>query len=34
MDPTVAARALWLKTHPLPMNPTSMVKDSDLRNAR
>jgi hypothetical protein len=33
IDPTVAARALWLQTHPLPTNQTSIVNDSNLRNA-
>jgi hypothetical protein len=42
IDPNVAARALWLETHPLPTipdqtrteGPTSVVNNSDLRNAR
>ena len=41
IDPTIAARALWLETHPLPTGsdatciegPTSVVNNSDLRNA-
>jgi ERF superfamily len=33
IDPTAAARALWLQTHPLPTNPTSVVKNSDMRTA-
>jgi hypothetical protein len=40
IDPTIAARALWLETHPLPTGsdktciegPTSVVNNSDLRN--
>jgi len=42
IDPTAAARALWLETHPLPAisektrveGTTSVVNNSDLRNAR
>ena len=42
IDPTVAARALWLETHPLPTfsdktrveDPTAAVSSSDPRNAR
>jgi len=41
IDPIVAARALWMETHPLPTisdqkrkdRPTSVVNGSDLRNA-
>jgi hypothetical protein len=29
LDPTVAARALWLKTHPLPSGPNSLPADAD-----
>src|SRR5262249_13198566 len=42
IDPNVAARALWLETHPLPTisdqtrieGSTSVANNSDLRNAR
>jgi hypothetical protein len=36
IDPTVAARALWMETHPLPTisdKKTSVVNERDLRNA-
>jgi hypothetical protein len=41
IDPTIAARGLWLETHPLPTisnktrveGPTSVVNNSDLGNA-
>jgi hypothetical protein len=33
IDPTAAARALSLQTHPLPTNLNSIVKNNDLRNA-
>jgi hypothetical protein len=35
IDPTAAARALWLETHPLPEDPTAVaVNNSDRRSVR